>query len=57
MTLIEVKSKYISYWKSTSTKLGFVKEVAQAAITGSVAQTGLQREMKEADLEKARQMA
>jgi len=57
MTLIEVKSKYIAYWKSTSTKLGFVKEVAQAAITGSVAQTGLQREMKEADIEKARQMA
>jgi hypothetical protein len=57
MSLIEVKSHYISYWKSTVTTLGFVKEVAQAAITGSVAQNGVQRQFKEGEIEKARSMA
>jgi len=55
MTLIEVKSKYIAYWKSTSTSLGFAKEVAQAAMTGQVANTGVQRQMVESDIEKERQ--
>lgn len=55
MALIEVKSKYISYWKSERTKLGFAKEVTQASITGEVAETGVQRELKEADIQRARE--
>jgi len=54
MALIEVKAKYISYWKSTVTTLGFVKEVAQASLTGSVANTGLQRQLLQDDLESMR---
>ncbi|KAI4216056.1 MAG: hypothetical protein LQ351_001552 [Letrouitia transgressa] len=54
MALIEVKSKYISYWKSERTKLGFAKEVTQASITGEVAETGVQRELKEEDIQRAR---
>jgi hypothetical protein len=54
MTLIEVKAKYISYWKSTTTSLGFVKEVAVGAITGQVANTGVQREFGESDIEEMR---
>lgn len=57
MTLIEVKSKYIVYWMSEVTMLGFAKEVIGAAITGKVANTGVQRHMLEQDIEKARQMA
>lgn len=57
MTLIEVKPKYIVYWKKDVTTLGFVKEVAQAAFMGDVAQTGVQRELVEADIEKERQNA
>lgn len=41
MALIEVKSKYIVYWKKEVSSLGFLKEVGQAAITGQVAQTGM----------------
>ena len=54
MSLIEVKSKYISYWKHTVSSLGFMKEVGVATLTGSVANTGVMRELKEQDIEKAR---
>lgn len=54
MAVIEVKPEYIAYWKSTTTALGFVKEVALGALTGSVAQTGLQRQFTKADIEHMR---
>jgi general stress protein 26 len=54
MSLIEVKSKYIVYWKKEVSTLGFMKEVGQAAITGSVAQTGVHREFSVAEIEKER---
>lgn len=57
MALIEVKAKYVVYWKSTVTKLGMVKEIAQATLMGSVATNGVLRTMGEADIEKARSMA
>lgn len=57
MAVIEVKPEYIAYWKSTSTTLGFVKEVAMSAITGSVAQTGLQRQFTKSDIELMRSNA
>ena len=50
MSLIEVKAQYISYWKATVGKLGFLKEVTQATMTGKIADTGLLREFTEADL-------
>lgn len=56
MTLIEVKSKYVSYYKTSVGLLGYAKEVAGAAITGGVANTGVLRELSEQDLEKARSM-
>ena len=55
MALIEVKSKYISYWNSKVTSLGFLKEVGLASLTGKVADTGVQRELLEEDIEAARQ--
>lgn len=55
MALIEVKSKYISYWNSKVTSLGFLKEVGLASLTGKVADTGVQRELVEKDIEAARQ--
>lgn len=54
MTLIEVKANYISYWKSTVTSVGFLKEVAQATIQGKVATTGVQRHLTEQDIKAAR---
>jgi general stress protein 26 len=54
MALIEVKSKYVSYWKKTTGTLGFFKEVGQAALTGEVAQTGLNRRLEGGELEKER---
>ncbi|KAI9808048.1 MAG: hypothetical protein M1827_007533 [Pycnora praestabilis] len=54
MALIEVKAKYVSYWKSSVTTSGFLKEVGVAAFTGKVANTGVQRQLLEADLEHAR---
>lgn len=54
MAIIEVKAKYIVYWKKEVTTLGFIKEVGQAALTGSVAQTGAHREFSEADIAKER---
>lgn len=55
MALIEVKSKYISYWNSKVTSLGFLKEVGLASLTGKVADTGVQRELSQKDIEAARQ--
>ena len=55
MALIEVKATYIAYWKSTSTSIGFIKEVAQASITGKVADTGVQRELTSEDIKNARE--
>ncbi|TKX21396.1 protein bli-3 [Elsinoe australis] len=55
MTLIEVKADYIAYWLSTSTKLGFLKEIAEANLTGKVATTGVNRELKQSEIEQARQ--
>ncbi|KAF2227272.1 hypothetical protein BDZ85DRAFT_254022 [Elsinoe ampelina] len=54
MSLIEVKADYITYWISTSTKLGFLKEIAEANLTGKVATTGLTRELKGSEIEQAR---
>ncbi|KAA6414085.1 MAG: hypothetical protein FRX48_02447 [Lasallia pustulata] len=54
MAMIKVESKYVAYWKSTSSSLGFIKEVAQAAFQGSVATTGVQRELTEEVLQQAR---
>lgn len=54
MAIIELKAKYISYWKSTVSSLGFVKEVAQASLTGSVADTGVQRQLVQEDVEAMR---
>jgi general stress protein 26 len=56
MTLIEVKSKYITYYLTEVGMLGFVKEVVGAAVTGGVANTGKLRELHEQDIEKARSM-
>ncbi|KAF2679166.1 hypothetical protein K458DRAFT_375661 [Lentithecium fluviatile CBS 122367] len=57
MTLIEVKSKYVSYYKKEVGTLGMMKEVGLATVTGKVADTGVLRELQEADLEKARTMS
>ncbi|OCT53604.1 Protein bli-3 [Cladophialophora carrionii] len=54
MSLIEVQSKYIVYWKKETSALGFMKEVGTAALTGGVAQTGVQRELSEEDIRKER---
>lgn len=52
--LIEVKSKYITYWNSTVTSLGFLKEVGLSALTGKVADNGVLRELHEGDINAAR---
>ncbi|KAI4126812.1 MAG: hypothetical protein LQ347_004826 [Umbilicaria vellea] len=54
MAMIEVKSKYVAYWKKTVTSIGYMAEVAQAAMTGKVANTGVQRQLTEDDLQHAR---
>ena len=54
MTLIEVKANYITYWKSTSSLPGFIKEVGQASLTGKVADTGVNRRLTDKDIQKAR---
>ncbi|SMR43443.1 unnamed protein product [Zymoseptoria tritici ST99CH_1A5] len=54
MYLVEVRSKYISYYKHTSGMLGQAKEIGGAVLTGKVAQTGVLRELKEVDIEQAR---
>ncbi|KAF7196736.1 Protein bli-3 [Pseudocercospora fuligena] len=55
MKLIEVKSKYITYWKHETGALGFMKEVGVASLTGRVAKTGSLREMHENEIQQARQ--
>ncbi|KAL9114709.1 MAG: hypothetical protein Q9227_001387 [Pyrenula ochraceoflavens] len=58
MALIEVKSGYVVYWKSTmESGEQFGKEVGTAAEKGQVAQTGITREIGGKDLEKARKDA
>lgn len=54
MALIEVQSKFIVYWKKEVSSLGFLKEVGTAALTGSVAQTGVLRELTDEDIIKER---
>lgn len=54
MAIIEVKPTYIVYWKKEVSSLGFMKEIAQATVMGSVAQTGSHREFTEADIAKER---
>ena len=54
MSIIEIQSKYIVYWKQETSSLGFMKEVGQAALTGSVAQTGVHREFSEGEIKKER---
>ncbi|KIX95681.1 uncharacterized protein Z520_08388 [Fonsecaea multimorphosa CBS 102226] len=54
MSLIEVQSKYIVYWKKEVSSLGFLKEVGTAAFTGGVAQVGVHRELTEEDIQKER---
>ena len=54
MALIELKAGYITYWKSTVGTLGFLKEVAQASLTGQVADNGVLRQFGEEDIEAMR---
>ncbi|EMD00080.1 hypothetical protein BAUCODRAFT_145392 [Baudoinia panamericana UAMH 10762] len=54
MTLIEIKAKYISYWKHEVSSLGYMAEVATATMTGGVAATGTLRQMKEDEISQAR---
>ncbi|KAK4987317.1 hypothetical protein LTR66_007636 [Elasticomyces elasticus] len=54
MTLIEVRAKYISYWKAQVGALGFGKEIVQSMITGEVANTGALRQFEKSDIEQAR---
>jgi general stress protein 26 len=56
MTLIEVKSKYITYYLTEVGILGYAKEVIAANVTGGVANTGKLRELSGAAIEQARQM-
>lgn len=54
MALIEVKARYVSYWKKTTGTLGFFKEIGQAVVMGQVAQTGVSRRFEEGVLEQER---
>jgi general stress protein 26 len=56
MSLIEVKAKYIVYWLHQVGALGFMKEVGVAAMSGKVANTGVLRELKEAEIQQARKL-
>ncbi|KAL9580164.1 MAG: hypothetical protein Q9212_004655 [Teloschistes hypoglaucus] len=55
MALIEVKANYITYWKTTSSMPGFIKEVAHASLTGQVADTGVNRQLFDKDIQVARE--
>ena len=44
----------ITYWKHNVGAIGYAKEVAGAALTGGVANTGLLRELKEKEIQQAR---
>jgi len=54
MKLIEIRAKYISYWKHEVGGMGFMKEITGANLTGGVAVTGSLREIKGDELEQAR---
>jgi len=54
MKLIEIRAKYISYWKHDVGALGFMKEITGANLTGGVAVTGTLREIKGDEIEQAR---
>lgn len=56
MALIEVKAEYVVYYLAETGALGYVKEVVVANVVGGVAKTGVLREIKGADVEKARSM-
>lgn len=56
MSLIEIKSSYISYYVTDVGMLGLAKEIIGAAVTGGVANTGKLRELHKEDIEKARSM-
>lgn len=56
MALIEVKSEYVVYYLAETGALGYVKEVVVANVMGSVAKTGVLREIKGGELERARSM-
>ncbi|KAL8966573.1 MAG: hypothetical protein Q9183_003312 [Haloplaca sp. 2 TL-2023] len=57
MTLIEVKANYIAYWKSQVGTAGMLKEVTQASLTGQVADTGVNRQLFDKDIQSARATA
>jgi general stress protein 26 len=57
ITLIEVKSRYIAYWKKTVSSAGFAKEIGVAAATGRIADTGVTRELTKDDIATARDQA
>ena len=57
MALIELRPKHIAYWKTTVGKLGFLKEVGQAAMTGSVAENGVNRRFDESVIDGMRKSA
>ncbi|KAK5707449.1 hypothetical protein LTR17_020686 [Elasticomyces elasticus] len=52
--LIEVRAKYISYWKHTVSSEGYGKELKEATESGKVAQTGTLRQMKQDEIEQIR---
>ncbi|TKA68402.1 hypothetical protein B0A55_08740 [Friedmanniomyces simplex] len=52
--LIEVRAKYISYWKSSVSADGYKKEIDEATKSGGVANTGTLRQMKEDEISKYR---
>ncbi|KAK3686454.1 hypothetical protein LTR37_019804 [Vermiconidia calcicola] len=54
MKLIEVKAKYINYWKHEVGAAGFMKEVGGAVMTGGVANTGTLRKLDGKELEEMR---
>ncbi|EME45854.1 hypothetical protein DOTSEDRAFT_171519 [Dothistroma septosporum NZE10] len=54
MKLIEIRSKYISYWKKTTGPLTTAKEIGGAALTGRVANTGDLREMHQEEISQQR---
>lgn len=52
-TIPRIRMAKLTLFQEVST-LGFIKEVGQAALMGSVAQTGVTRELSEADIAKER---
>lgn len=54
IAMIEVKTTFVSYWKSKVGTLGGIKEVAGAAMTGKVANTGVLRQLTAKCIEQAR---